>query len=71
MPRIEYENIFKNALYSEVNLFVGAGFSILANNKDEKPLPLGRALAEEIVQFFGVDDLAGLPLVLSPRNKVY
>lgn len=62
MPRIEYENIFKNALYSEVNLFVGAGFSILANNKDEKPLPLGRALAEEIVQFFGVDDLAGLPL---------
>ncbi len=62
MPRIEYENNFKSALSGGINLFVGAGFSVLVNNKDGDPLPVGKALAEELVQLFGLDDLAGLPL---------
>lgn len=56
--KIEYENTFRKALADGINLFLGAGFSVLAQGADKKPLPVGGQLADELVSKFGAHDLS-------------
>ena len=48
MVSIENENNFRSALSKGINLFLGAGFSVLAKNKDGSHLPLGEGLKDEL-----------------------
>lgn len=65
MLRIENESSLKAALRKDVNIFVGAGFSVLAKDKTGKNLPTGAELVEELCNKFGQPSLASqaLPLV--------
>jgi tetratricopeptide (TPR) repeat protein len=63
MPLIvQNENTLREALTSSLNLFVGAGFSVLAKDKEKKPLPVGNALRDELVLKFGIPQYSALPL---------
>ena len=55
---IENPNTFKNILKGPINLFLGAGFSILSYDKDNKNLPLGKTLAAELREQFSLADLS-------------
>lgn len=46
--KIENENSLRHYLTDKINLFTGAGFSILAQDMDNKNLPLGSELNEEL-----------------------
>lgn len=59
--RIENEHSFRAALGSSINLFLGAGFSILAEGKSGQ-LPVGGALATELRAEFGVDPTSAMGL---------
>lgn len=50
---IENKNTLTVAMRTGINLFVGAGFSILAKDKDEKKLPLGSDLLKELQSAVG------------------
>ena len=51
--KITAENTFKDlVLNKEFNLFLGAGFSILAKNKDNENLCLGEELKDSLIEFF-------------------
>ena len=52
--RIENENNFLAALSNGVNLFLGAGFSVLAEDKQGQVLPSGSKLCEELIQEFAL-----------------
>ena len=52
--RIENESNFLAALSNGVNLFLGAGFSVLAEDKQGQALPSGSKLCEELIQEFGL-----------------
>lgn len=54
--------LLESDLSKDVNLFVGAGFSTLAKNSDGRVLPVGSELKADIVQDFGVENLASLDL---------
>ena len=54
--RIENQEMLKTVLRSGVNLFTGAGFSVLAKNIEEKELPCGGDLQKELVKFFALRD---------------
>lgn len=60
--KIEHENTFKQALKSGINLFVGSGFSILANDPQGNALPAGPELAKELVNTFNISHGAELSL---------
>jgi hypothetical protein len=60
--KIQSENTFKKACSDGINLFLGSGFSLLAKNAAEKPLPLGAELLEELLCEFKLDSLRGLSL---------
>ncbi len=51
---IENRHSFLTALRNGVNLFLGAGFSILARNSAGSELPLGDALADELARHFSL-----------------
>ncbi len=59
---IENRNSLLAALSRDVNLFIGAGFSVLATDEDDKRLPVGSELADELVSYFKLEHLAGTPL---------
>ncbi|MCI0659886.1 MAG: hypothetical protein L0220_02315 [Acidobacteria bacterium] len=59
---IENENLFRNALGGGINLFLGAGFSLLAKDSNGEALPLGSQLATELVREFGLTDADTLSL---------
>ena len=48
MCNIECENLLKDAFLNGINIFCGAGFSMLAKNAEQKPLPTGNALLSEL-----------------------
>lgn len=50
--KIEYEESFKNALISGINIFCGAGFSVGAKNINNEYLPLGNKLLEKLKDNF-------------------
>ena len=52
--KIENEDLFKEKLKTGINLFTGAGFSVL-KSPTGRELPTGRRLCEEIVRDFNLD----------------
>lgn len=69
---IDFEHSLKNAFQSGINLFVGAGFSILAKDPEGRFMPLGKDLAKELAAVFGKSDLFSLPQlssILEASNK--
>ena len=60
--RIDNKNTLLQYLTSGINLFVGAGFSIEAKNKDGFPLPLGGQLSDEIIAHFNLQEYTSLDL---------
>ena len=48
MVDIECENLLKDAFLNGINLFCGAGFSLLAKNKEQRGLPTGNGLLDEL-----------------------
>lgn len=62
---IENQNSLEHAFHQGVNLFVGAGFSILAKDKSGTKLPLGRELAKELADHFGKPQYYPLPQLCS------
>lgn len=74
MLQIENEASLQAALTSEINLFVGAGFSIFAQDRYERNLPTAIELTKELCQEFDEPDLLGqqLPLIsqiIKNKNK--
>lgn len=70
--KIENEHSLKEALRSGVNLFVGAGFSVDAENKKGDKLPLGKNLALELCEKFGKkasDNLSKISTLLEKTNR--
>ena len=59
---IEKESIFQDAITSCFNLFTGAGFSVLSEDKNGDKLPLSSELSKELVDRFGRGDLSNLSL---------
>lgn len=74
MPlNIEHEDTLVHHLRNKVNLFLGAGFSVLATDSSKRSLPLGKDLAAELRRHFSLEALAGLDLpklctVISARD---
>lgn len=72
-PQIELEDSLLKALKEGVNLFVGAGFPLLAKNSEDKYLPLGEDLLKEIrVNFQDAPDsldLGKTAMYLEKTNK--
>lgn len=60
MKIFDYEHMFRNALKNGISLFCGAGFSVEAMDANEKKLPVGQALLEELKQ--------EMPLIESYKN---
>lgn len=52
MIDIEAKNTFDDALISGISLFLGAGFSVLANDGDRRMLPCGDSLLGELKNAF-------------------
>ena len=65
MIEIENNNSLEHAFHQGINLFVGAGFSILAKDRAGKTLPLGRDLANELAEYFGKPKYFELPQLCS------
>lgn len=61
---MEIENTasLRYALLSGINVFVGAGFSVLAHDEDERAMPVGPELSDELRKRFALDGTAGLNL---------
>lgn len=71
---IENKDTLLNALNSKINLFTGAGFSLLASNVEEQSMPKGADLAKELCDKFGKkysekNDLAKLYTVISSTHN--
>ncbi len=59
---IEFINTFEKRLQSGINLFTGAGFSVLAKDCSERILPAGSALKTELIAAFpGAPNALELP----------
>ena len=65
MIEIENQNSLEHAFHQGINLFVGAGFSVLAKDKFGKELPLGCNLADELAEHFGKPKYYQLPQLCS------
>lgn len=59
---IQNANTLKEALRKPINLFLGAGFSVLAKNAAGKFLPTGNALRDDLVGAFRRPELKDLSL---------
>src|SRR5271165_4862912 len=62
MVDIQNENTFLKACAEGINLFAGAGFSLLAQDSKGRPLPTGAVLFGELVELFGLGPADGLTL---------
>lgn len=71
--KIENENLLLQAFKNGINLFVGAGFSILAKDKDGRTLPTGEELLKDLQKQFNKNDskltLQQLSSVLASTDK--
>lgn len=73
MIDVENRASFLQAAHSGLNLFAGAGWSVMAKS-DAGPLPVGSILADELRREFDVDadkalDLSQLATVIDSRNS--
>jgi hypothetical protein len=74
LVEIENRASLRHALLSGINIFVGAGFSVLARDRDGSAMPVGPQLGDELRDRFGVDvakslNLAQLYTVLARTHK--
>ena len=71
LKRFDCKNTLIDAMHSGINLFVGAGFSVYAKDKNETNLPTGNKLIEELHTIFGSGqkDLARYCSVMEKKNK--
>lgn len=60
---IEHQNTLEHAFKNGVNLFVGAGFSTLAKDKEGRYLPVGSQLGLELANRFGKNPRYSLPQI--------
>ncbi len=72
--QIEHENTFRKIFTEGMNLFLGAGFSVLAKDFESRPIPIGRELAHELKSQFNLEGLDALSLpqictILEAENK--
>lgn len=61
--QFENQNLFENSLKEGVNFFLGAGFSVLAKNRNNLPLPIGNGLCEELKSEFSIQGDFNLPQI--------
>lgn len=54
MKRFDDQHLFENEIKKGINLFLGAGFSVLAKNKNGSNLPLGNTLNDLIKEKFNM-----------------
>jgi SIR2-like protein len=59
---ITNENTLRSALTDGINLFFGSGFSVLARNASDQPMPVGNELTIELGEEFGVTNADHLSL---------
>ena len=59
---IENVSSLRYAMLSGINVFVGAGFSVLALDDEDRAMPLGSQLSEELRERFSLESAAGLNL---------
>lgn len=69
MIQIENQNSFEHALCNGVNLFVGAGFSVLAKDKLGRYLPVGQKLRDELAAHFNKPQRYELPVLCTIINS--
>ena len=62
MVEIENEHLFLSALHEGVNLVLGAGFSVLAEDATGTALPVGPMLKNELITRFQLSDVDELTL---------
>lgn len=70
--KITNQNSLEHAFATGINLFVGAGFSILAHDKCGRKIPLGNALRDELASKFGKSNafsLAQISTILEASCK--
>ena len=72
---IENKEAFSSALLNEINLFIGAGFCVLAKNQNEEFLPTGGELSQDIIEKFDMGDVGNLNLgqictIISRNNRL-
>ena len=67
--RFDNRNAFENYLKSGINLFLGAGFSVLAKNKEDQNLPIGDQLTNELKQKFELNGEFTLPQLSTILDK--
>lgn len=70
--KIEFENILKSAFVNGINLFVGAGFSLLSKDKFGRYLPTGNTLRDELSEIFHLSktySLSQMSSLLNATNK--
>ena len=70
--KIENENTFLAALNKGFNLFVGSGFSTLANDQQGQQLPIGSQLCDELIKNFNTPDslnLAQIATILKASHR--
>lgn len=60
--KIENEHTLRQAITQKINLFVGAGFSVLAKNCEGRLLPVSPQLVAELVAAFNIPNAASLDL---------
>jgi hypothetical protein len=60
--QIENESTLMAALNSGINLFLGAGFSVLAKDEAGRPMPVGQDLHRELVREFSLTGFENMPL---------
>lgn len=63
MKRFDNKATFENAINNGINLFLGAGFSVLAKNTKNEDLLIGNQLAEDLRSVFKVEGDFTLPQV--------
>lgn len=69
---IENKNTFERYLREGINIFTGAGFSVLAKDHQARPLPIGDDFRKELLaEFPGSPSILGLPQLctLISRSK--
>jgi hypothetical protein len=69
---IDLKDTLINSLKNGVSLFLGAGFSILAKDKENRTLPLGAQLRDELATNFNLPnslELSQLATIIESTNK--
>ena len=73
MRRFDHQHLFENEIKKGINLFLGAGFSILATNKRGLNLPVGNSLNDLVKEKFNMDksslNLSQISTILANSKK--